>query len=66
MFFNKFLHRYFLNFLSFRLFPRVNLGEIALQGAIMSVTDMNYDVIYHMCETQVKGLGVSSRPGGGE
>ena len=43
------------------------LGEIPSLGAIMSVTDMpvlNYDVIYDMCEPQLKG-GVSNRPGGG-
>ena len=41
---------------------RVPLGEIASLCAIMSLTDMpvlNYDVIYDMCEPQVKSSGVS-------
>ena len=45
------------------------MGEIAALGAIMSVTVMrvrNYDVTYDMCEPQVKGSGVSYRPGGGD
>ena len=35
------------------------MGEIASPGAIMSVADMtvlNYDVIYDMCEPQVKEI----------
>ena len=45
----------------------MHLGEIASQGAIMSVKEMsvlNYNVIYDMCEPKVKGYGVSYRSGG--
>ena len=45
------------------------MGDIASQSAIMSVTDMpvlNYDVIYDMCEPQVKSCEVSYQSGGGK
>ena len=44
----------------------VNLGKITSQGARMCVTDipvLNYGVIYHMCEPQVKVSRVSYQSG---
>ena len=71
--FEQFFLEYFEYFLVFNTSEStrgrnlINLGEITSQGAGMFVTDMpvlNYGVIYHMCEPQVKGSGMPYRPGG--